>query len=382
MKMTLTLPVSIGNIEKACARILPKFVQESTRVKQLICLHDFFSIKLCNSDCFSGFDFAMIALSLLESGEISDVSVEFDEETFHLHKFPLILKLNALREHLISSKKVQFPYLDGGVELFMDIVGFCYGKELIFTPGNVAFLSNAANILDMSGVDNLITLTDDFIEQIISEMKVSQKYGPVIVALAFAASLKEWEASPAYLKLYDAVGRAWIRVTIQHEDRPKCDPILTEFLTFLPENVIVRLIQDFSISKPNYPFIADLVAKFFALRFSLMTSKHHINGEVPPTNGNGNESFNVEDRTVCINPLRTALANSCLPLERLSINDRKMLEVELTGIDFEATPIDEVLDSVLTRLPADIPLAPRLSVDWCKQVQLLCITTSSPWKCF
>ena len=311
----------------------------------------------------------MKAVKLLESGEFSDLNVYFENEIYHLHKFPLLLKMGYVKERIAISSDLQIPFLDGGVKVFTDIVSFCYGKEIELNPRNIAFLSNAARILDMFGKQNLIELTDDYTNIIISDMRITHKFGPVIIALAYASTLKNFEYCDIFIRLFDAILSMWIRRSLHNEERLTVDPILTEFLAFLPDNVIIRIIQEISTMKSAHYALAELIAKFLALRFSFdsFVFESNIGQEGKIAKGS---SDRVEKQEALVSVyLKKALACTCLPFDRLSKLDRDMLVEDLSGINYETVSISDIMDNIFSVLPRDIPLASKISVDWCKQVK-------------
>lgn len=311
----------------------------------------------------------MNALSLFESGEVSDITVIFEGETFRLHKFPLILKMKSMHDILIKSSDIEIPHLDGGVELFLDIIRFCYGKELLFTPANIAFLSNAARFLDMSGPDNLIAKTDEYINRLISIMNISDAFGPAVVSLVFAATLKCWEASHVFTTIYEAIGKHWIKRSQLDDRSPAPDLIMVEYLTFLPAHVIFRIIQEFAISGSNDVAIADLVVKFFALRFSLFAINKSMENHDSQIKAIADDVSPRDDILARANPLGAALKQSCIPLERISLKDRKLLEDELSEINYLTIPIHEIMDMILPIVPKEVLLVDRINTEWCKQVR-------------
>uniref|UniRef100_A0A5K3F4K6 BTB domain-containing protein n=1 Tax=Mesocestoides corti TaxID=53468 RepID=A0A5K3F4K6_MESCO len=310
----------------------------------------------------------MDAMSLLESGEFSDVSVNFGNEIYRLHKFPLLLKMGFVKDKFNKSSDIAIPFLDGGSEMFTDLIAFCYGKYPNLAPHNVAYFNNAAHFLDMFGKGNLIEITDAYINTIISEMKISHKFGPVIVALAFAATIKDFEICDVFIRLYDAVLSTWVSHSQHNDVRLAVDPVLTEFLVFLPVNVLVRLIQEVSSAKSTFPTLAELAAKFFAVRFSLDAKLREINGINELPSEDAKIVCDSDSSPATLNHLKRAVANACIPFERLSSLDRDMLVEELLETDFVTAPLVDVMDKIFAVLPSEIPLTSKVNVDWCKQV--------------
>eukprot|EP00108_Taenia_solium_P009643 TsM_000411600 transcript=TsM_000411600 gene=TsM_000411600 len=309
----------------------------------------------------------MNAIRLLESGDFSDVNVYFDSEIYHLHRFPLLLKMGYVKDKIGVSPDLQMPYLDGGSEVFTDIIGFCYGKEIEINPRSIAFLSNAAHILDMFGKQNLIDLTDEYINILITDMRMSHKFGPAIVALAYSASLKNYEYCDIFIRLFDAILSMWVRRSQHSDERITVDPLLTEFLVFLPENVVIRIIQEISTMKSTFCAMAELTAKFFALRFALEASLTETNDDRGRQFGDENGRQDSKVDQLATNHLKKASICTCLPFERLNSLDRDVLTEELAGMGFDSIPLEEIMDNVFTALPRDIPLVSKINVGWCKQ---------------
>ncbi|KAL4644980.1 hypothetical protein ACB092_02G203400 [Castanea dentata] len=130
------------------------------------------------------------------TGLPSDIVIEIDDMTFHLHKFPLMSKSRKLHE-LITEQEMnagtvqprpteeeqensdgdeieaiqcyitltEFP---GGSETFETAAKFCYGVKIDLTSANVAPLRCAGEFLEMTeeySEDNLISKTERFFSQ-------------------------------------------------------------------------------------------------------------------------------------------------------------------------------------------------------------------------
>ncbi|KAJ1436556.1 SKP1/BTB/POZ domain superfamily [Sesbania bispinosa] len=126
------------------------------------------------------------------TGLPSDIVVEVDDMTFHLHKFPLMSKSQkfhnlitqqeAMRstvpqqqeqdddEDEIVEEQYQVTFTDfpGGSEAFEMAAKYCYGVKTDVSPGNVASLRCAGEFLEMTeefSEDNLISKTERFLSQ-------------------------------------------------------------------------------------------------------------------------------------------------------------------------------------------------------------------------
>ncbi|KAM0951686.1 putative BTB/POZ domain, NPH3 domain, NPH3/RPT2-like family protein [Dioscorea sansibarensis] len=106
------------------------------------------------------------------TGLPSDVIVEVEEISFHLHKFPLLSKSNVL-EKLMEDKEgsvIKLLDIPGGVKAFELVAKFCYGVKLELNASNVVYLRCAAEYLRMTEEiteNNLIAQTEIFLNQVV-----------------------------------------------------------------------------------------------------------------------------------------------------------------------------------------------------------------------
>ncbi|XP_074577118.1 BTB/POZ domain-containing protein At1g30440-like [Curcuma longa] len=110
------------------------------------------------------------------TGLPSDVSVEVEDMSFHLHKFPLLSK-SGLMEKLIKEISdeeencvVKLHDIPGGAKAFELVAKFCYGVKLELTASNVIYLRCAAEHLQMTeeiAESNLIAQTEIFFSQVV-----------------------------------------------------------------------------------------------------------------------------------------------------------------------------------------------------------------------
>nr|GMD51806.1 BTB/POZ domain-containing protein At5g66560 [Ipomoea batatas] len=97
------------------------------------------------------------------TGLPSDVIIEADDMTFHLHKFPLMSKSRKLHE-LITEQETK----PSGSETFEAAAKFCYGVKIDLSASNVAPLRCAGEYLEMTeeySEENLISKTERFLSQ-------------------------------------------------------------------------------------------------------------------------------------------------------------------------------------------------------------------------
>ncbi|KAI3709918.1 hypothetical protein L2E82_39687 [Cichorium intybus] len=111
------------------------------------------------------------------TGLPSDIVVEVEDMSFHLHKFPLLSR-SGVMERLIAEASEQedkvctitLPNIPGGAKTFELVAKFCYGVKHEITASNVVHLRCAAEHLEMTeeyGEDNLISQTETFFNQIV-----------------------------------------------------------------------------------------------------------------------------------------------------------------------------------------------------------------------
>lgn len=118
---------------------------------------------------------------LCSSGLPSDVFIEVEDTSFHLHKFPLLSRSRALENLIgdssddekkgVNEKKsvLQLHDIPGGAKTFLLVAKFCYGVKMELTAKNVVSLRCAAEYLEMNedcGKGNLITHTESFLNDI------------------------------------------------------------------------------------------------------------------------------------------------------------------------------------------------------------------------
>ncbi|KAG6471392.1 BTB/POZ domain-containing protein At5g66560-like [Zingiber officinale] len=121
------------------------------------------------------------------TGLPTDIVIEVDELSFHLHKFPLMSKSRKLHQ-LIAERhqnnaaggeedeievdedfqRIALPDCPGGAEIFEAAAKFCYGVKVEITASNVAAVRCAAEYLEMTeefAEENLVSRTERFFAQ-------------------------------------------------------------------------------------------------------------------------------------------------------------------------------------------------------------------------
>ncbi|CAN1344487.1 BTB/POZ domain-containing protein At5g66560 [Linum perenne] len=152
------------------------------------------------------------------SGLPSDIVIEVDDMSFHLHKFPLMSKSRKLHqliteeqettnpttlsssaaaatlqtcteddkdeeieeeEEEVECRQISLPDFPGGSDTFEMVAKFCYGVKVDLSSSTVAPLRCAAELLEMTedySEDNLISKTDRFFSQsVLKSLKESIK---------------------------------------------------------------------------------------------------------------------------------------------------------------------------------------------------------------
>ncbi|CAH9139132.1 unnamed protein product [Cuscuta epithymum] len=139
------------------------------------------------------------------TGLPSDVTIQADDMTFHLHKFPLMSKSEKLHDLITEQETkhrldgngdgeieeedeiaaetvechISFPNFPGGSETFEAAAKFCYGVKIDLSASNVASLRCAGEYLAMTeeyAEENLITKTERFFSQtVVNSIKDSIK---------------------------------------------------------------------------------------------------------------------------------------------------------------------------------------------------------------
>lgn len=114
---------------------------------------------------------------LCTSGLQSDVVVEVEQMSFHLHKFPLVSHSRKLAKFVEEASKededsceIRLENFPGGTWAFELAAKFCYGVKVEFTSSNIVALRCAAEFLEMTedlGVESLIEKSDDFLQQVV-----------------------------------------------------------------------------------------------------------------------------------------------------------------------------------------------------------------------
>ncbi|KAK7358982.1 hypothetical protein VNO77_00925 [Canavalia gladiata] len=126
----------------------------------------------------------------------TDFSIQVEETTYNVHKYPLISKCGYIGrleiQPLISNsgnalKLENFP---GGSETFETILKFCYGLPIDFSPDNIAALRCASEFLEMTEEledGNLTSKTEAFLTFV-----VLSSWKDTITVLKSCENLSPW----------------------------------------------------------------------------------------------------------------------------------------------------------------------------------------------
>ncbi|KAK4790515.1 hypothetical protein SAY86_017819 [Trapa natans] len=113
------------------------------------------------------------------TGLPSDVIIEIEDTSFHLHKYPLLsrsgLLANLIREHSEEDGQqkctIHLDDIPGGAKAFLLAAKFCYEVKIELNAANVISLRCAAEYLQMTEdyiESNLISQTEHFLDEVLS----------------------------------------------------------------------------------------------------------------------------------------------------------------------------------------------------------------------
>ncbi|KMT09814.1 hypothetical protein BVRB_6g127900 [Beta vulgaris subsp. vulgaris] len=104
----------------------------------------------------------------------SDVTINIDDASFSLHKFPLVSKSGYIKKLLSESNDSEICNLEihdipGGAEAFELAAKFCYGINFEICTENIAMLRCVAEYLEMTedyAVGNLVGRTETYLNEV------------------------------------------------------------------------------------------------------------------------------------------------------------------------------------------------------------------------
>jgi hypothetical protein len=144
------------------------------------------------------------------SGELSDISINVENEQFHLHKFPLYVRSNYFK-NLTSNENNQVTKLDlkdfpGGSKIFAVVADYCYNKDIRVNGENVIPVRLASEYLDMKSQNNNLTaLADNVLYDLIYQARNKRDYKSILNYLNQAKEYPELaEKSELDKKLIEA----------------------------------------------------------------------------------------------------------------------------------------------------------------------------------
>ncbi|KAJ7539005.1 hypothetical protein O6H91_11G072500 [Diphasiastrum complanatum] len=111
------------------------------------------------------------------TGLPSDIAIELEDMTFHLHKFPLISRCGRLARLVAdisdiedSECTIKLPGIPGGKKAFELAAKFCYDGKVGLAADNIVAMRCVADYLEMTeefGEGNLINKTENFLNQVV-----------------------------------------------------------------------------------------------------------------------------------------------------------------------------------------------------------------------
>ncbi|XP_058758871.1 BTB/POZ domain-containing protein DOT3-like [Vicia villosa] len=126
----------------------------------------------------------------------TDYSIEVQETTYNVHKYPLISKcgyigrLEAQPRNSNSGNALKLESFPGGSETFETVLKFCYGLPIDFNSDNVAALRCASEFLEMTEEledGNLISKTEAFLTFV-----VLSSWKDTVTVLKSCENLSPW----------------------------------------------------------------------------------------------------------------------------------------------------------------------------------------------
>lgn len=114
---------------------------------------------------------------LCTSGLQSDIVVDVEQMTFHLHKFPLVSRCRRIARLVEEVSRededtceIRLENFPGGTWSFELAAKFCYGVKIEFTSSNIVALRCAAEYLEMTedlANENLIVRSEAFLQEVV-----------------------------------------------------------------------------------------------------------------------------------------------------------------------------------------------------------------------
>ncbi|XP_047149181.1 BTB/POZ domain-containing protein DOT3 [Vigna umbellata] len=126
----------------------------------------------------------------------TDFSIQVQETTYNVHKYPLISKCGYIGRLEIqpfisnSGNALKLENFPGGSETFETVLKFCYGLPVDFSPDNIAALRCASEFLEMTEEledGNLISKTEAFLTFV-----VLSSWKDTITVLKSCENLSPW----------------------------------------------------------------------------------------------------------------------------------------------------------------------------------------------
>ncbi|XP_019195017.1 PREDICTED: BTB/POZ domain-containing protein At3g49900 [Ipomoea nil] len=103
------------------------------------------------------------------AGRETDVVIYVQNSRFHLHKEPLTTRSRYLKRQLKKVSELTLPPpLKITSETFTMLVEFCYDGDLVITPFNVAALRTAAELMEMTCGEGLVTKAENYFRRAVA----------------------------------------------------------------------------------------------------------------------------------------------------------------------------------------------------------------------
>ncbi|KAL3318859.1 hypothetical protein Ciccas_002471 [Cichlidogyrus casuarinus] len=329
------------------------------------------------------------------SGELSDITIKIEETSFELHKFPLCLRSEFMKEKLKSQPSISSLDLEkfpGGPKNFALIADFVYDEMIEVTPENVAKVLAGAHFLQMNGKNNLVVLCDAFIDRCIKEAKSFKRLEPLFKALIASACIED---SDLYRNLLRQVLDSWLRHhgTCPHSPRlygdtanketesEFCEDLeLLDYLIYIPASTLIDIIEEFKSTPAKQLFVGHLVANHLGRLMDLdkicrKNELKEVDKDSREEDAEQEKSEMEEDGLVKAKIVKQ-MADPRTDYTRLDYGKQADMEKYLASFEFNSEKAIDVFNRVFEALTYDASL--KRSVD---HALLLCQREGENAKC-
>ncbi|CAI0420254.1 unnamed protein product [Linum tenue] len=264
-----------------------------------------------------------------------DLSVQVQEATFTVHKYPLVSKCGYIGRLELQPSISNFAYevklenFPGGPEAFDTVLKFCYGLPLDLNPQNIAQLRCASEYLEMSeDLDdgNLITKTEAFLTFIIIS-----SWRDTITVLKSCEALSPWvEDQQIVRRCCDSIAwKASRDPATASEDAWWLDDVAT-----LRIDHFTRVITAIRAKVANPEIIGKCIMRYASRWLSGMDEELEVRGYA-------NQGKRKEDQGAGHDKEKKAIIEnliSILPPKRETVPCRFLLKMLKMGIVYCASP--------------------------------------------